>query len=224
MTASPVEVLPPETAELKQESLALVTAAKAVRIADHDGYSIAGRELVRVASLRKSIVFAFKDAKAAAFDAHRKITKLESDLLTYPMEAERILKAEMGRFDREEESRRREAEARERERLRRVEEERVLAEAQAHEDAGDHEAAEEVVSQEVVAPVVEFARPEAEGVQIRKTWAFEIVDATAINRAFLIPDEKKIRALVKALGPDAAKQVGGIAVRDERIVAVSANG
>lgn len=221
------EIVPPETAELKSESLALVKAAQSVSINTLEEYSLMGSQdgpLVRVANVIKGIVFAFREPKEKAFAAHKAICKLEADLLAYPKEAERLYKAAMAKFYREEESRRREAEARERERLRKIEEERQLAEAIAHEDAGEFEEAQAVFEQEVVAPVVEMPKPQAAGVSMRKTWGFEIVSPDAIKRAFLIPDEKRIRALVKALGPDAAAQVGGIVVREELIPAVSANG
>lgn len=217
------EVIPPETAELKTESLALVTAAKSLTITNTEEYTAAGRELVRIANVRKGIVFAFREPKQKAHEAHKAITKLESDLLAYPTEAERLYKSKMAMFYREEESRRREAESIERARLIREEEERRLAEAGALARAGEHDAAEELVSQPVIAPVVELPKPVAVGVTMRKSWGFEIVNPDAIKRGFLIPDEKRIRALVKALGPDAAEQVGGIVVREELVPAVSTN-
>lgn len=218
------EIVVPETDELKKESLALVTAAKAITIRNHDEYSAAGRELVRVANVRKGIVFAFKEAKAAAFDAHRKITKLEGDLLAYPTEAERLLKAAMGTFLREEDARRRKAEAEERARLMAAEQKRQDAEAEALFDAGEHEEAVELISQPVLAPVVELARPTAEGVTSRKQWGYRINDPNRINDPFKIVNEKKIGQTVRALGPDARAAIGeGIEIFEETVMSVRTN-
>lgn len=217
------EIAPPETAELKQESKALVTTAKAMKVTSHDEFKLAGAELVRVANIRKSIVFAFKEPKAKAHEAHKAITKLEADLLAYPMEAERLIKASMSRFALEDERRRREEEARERERLRKIEEDRVLAEASALEDGGDHQAAEELISQEVLAPVVEMPKAAADGVSSRRVFKYELLDINQVSRDFLVLDETKVRKTVNALGKDAAQLIGGIAVHEELVMAVRTN-
>ena len=45
-----------------------------------------------------------------------------------------------------------------------------------------------------------------------------MVNAAQINGKFLMPDEKKISNLVRSLGKDAEKLVGGIQVYHETIV------
>lgn len=218
---SPEIVSPPETDELKKESLALVASAKALRITNHEEYATAGRELVRVARVRKGIVEAFREPKKKAADAHRSICKLENDLLVYPVEAERLLKGAIATFDREERDRIRREELRLQEESRKRNEDRLLEEAIDLEAAGEHQAAEELVAGGAIGQVIELQRPVAEGIQTRRSWTFDIVNPLLVAREFMVPDEKKIRALVKALGPDAAKAIGGIVVREETTVAVS---
>jgi hypothetical protein len=64
----------------------------------------------------------------------------------------------------------------------------------------------------------------AAGISTRKSFTYRIVDASKIDRRFLIPDEVSIRKLVRAMGPDAAAIVGGIEVIEERIVSARAAG
>jgi hypothetical protein len=40
------------------------------------------------------------------------------------------------------------------------------------------------------------ATPKVSGVSFRETWAFEITDPNAIPREYLIPDTRKIQAIV----------------------------
>lgn len=48
----------------------------------------------------------------------------------------------------------------------------------------------------------------AEGVSTRRVWRLvRVLDARALRPEFLLPDEKKIRAVVRAMGPDAVASV-----------------
>lgn len=59
--------------------------------------------------------------------------------------------------------------------------------------------------------------PEASGIQTRVTWDFEITDPDKIPREFLIPDEKKIRAHVKA--HEGRTEIAGVRVFTKTIIA-----
>ena len=63
------------------------------------------------------------------------------------------------------------------------------------------------------------AAPKAEGVSVRMIKKFRILNAAAIHRNFLVPDEKKIRKVVDSMGPDAETLVGGIEVYETPSVA-----
>jgi len=72
----------------------------------------------------------------------------------------------------------------------------------------------------VVAPVAQAETPKVKGISTRKVWRFEIIDPEAINPAFMLPDEKKIGATVKAMGKDAGRVVGaGVRIYSEEIMA-----
>jgi colicin import membrane protein len=96
------------------------------------------------------------------------------------------------------------------------------AAAQRQRDA-DAEAARltaEAKAAAVVAPVAQAETPKIKGISTRKVWRFEIIDPEAINPAFMLPDEKKIGATVKAMGKDAGRVVGaGVRIYSEEIMA-----
>ncbi len=219
----PETITIPETTALRQEALVLVREAEGITITTDQEYQRAGSYLVRVATIRKNIVAAFKEAKEKAFAAHRAITKLEADLLAQPAKAEQIVKGAIARYQQEQEKRRREEQVRLQAQLQREMEDQRLAEAEALAQTGHHAEAEALIEAPVLAPIVEIERPAAAGVSTRKAFKFRVIDVTKIKPDFLIPDETKIRKTVNALGPDAVSVVGpGIEVYEDRIVAVRA--
>lgn len=75
----------------------------------------------------------------------------------------------------------------------------------------------------VVAPIIQREPPKVVGLATREVWRFEIVDASKINAAFLMPDEQKIRKQVAALKGDAAAIIGpGVRIWSERSIAAGA--
>jgi hypothetical protein len=75
----------------------------------------------------------------------------------------------------------------------------------------------------VVAPVISREAPKVAGLQMREVWEYQIVDASKINPAFMMPDEKKIGAQVRALKGDAAAIIGeGVKVTKRMAPASSA--
>ncbi len=71
----------------------------------------------------------------------------------------------------------------------------------------------------VVAPVVVAEKPKVTGVSLRTSFDFEIVDAAMLPRAFLAPDEKRIRQVVRSLGKDA--NIPGVRVIERTDVAAT---
>ena len=220
MSLLPEILEPAEVPALRAQGTELVERAKAVKIADPDSYETAVGELRRVVNLKRAIQSAFERPKKLAFEAHRAITKLEGELLAFPVGAEAVIKREIGRWEDVERRRREQEQARISEDLRRREEDERLEQAEALSDAGHQEAAEALLDQPIVAPVVEIRHEKPAGISTRRPWTFRILDESKIDRRFLMPDEKKIRQVVAALGPDAVEVVGGIEVLRDTIVAV----
>ena len=218
---SPSESLvPAEVPALRAEGEKRVELAKQIKIVGPESYEGAVDELRRVVNLKKQIVAAFERPKKLAFEAHRAITKLEGDLLTFPVGAEAVIKREIGRWEDVERRRREQEQARISEDLRRREEDERLEQAEALSDAGHQEAAEALLDQPIVAPVVEIRHEKPAGISTRGKWTWRALDDSKINRPFLMRDDKKINQTVAAMGPDAVEVVGGIEVLRDTIVAV----
>lgn len=69
----------------------------------------------------------------------------------------------------------------------------------------------------VVAPVIHREPPKVTGVSAREVWKFEVTDATAVPREYMVPDETKIRKVVNALKGDT--QIAGVKVWAEKSLA-----
>jgi len=210
----------PDTTTIEAEGIVLLAQASELRITTHQEYEQAGESLSRVARLVRKIKELFAEPKKKAFEAHKAITRLEATLLSTPEDAERRIKSAIGSYQQAEESRIRQEQARIGQEFRKQEEDRRIAEAETLAAAGHRDEAEALLELPVVAPVVEIERPKAAGVSTRRKWTFRITDETKINRAYLMPDEVKIRRIVTALGPDAEATVHGIEVLEDRIVSV----
>lgn len=136
--------------------------------------------------------------------------------------AEAKLKKVIGAWmDKQEAIRRQEeAEAEERARKERQKLEERAAKAA---DKGQMEKAEALSQQsDSVVASVPAAPPKAAGLSSAFIYEYEIVDASKINAKFMIPDDKKISALVKSMKEDAADIVGGIKVTKRRSVRAAA--
>lgn len=215
------EIAVPEK-ELREQGSALIAEANAIQITSHDQYEAAGAFLVGVAALRKSITAAMKPVKDATHTAHKAATNLENDLLAGPAKADLIVRTRMSAYSRAEQVAREKAQREQQEALRKQIEDQRITQAQTLADAGHVEIADQILDAPVVVAPVELPKPTAAGVSVRKVVKFRIIDPAKINRAYLVPDETKIRAQVKALGKDAASVVGGIEVYEENELAVRA--
>lgn len=71
----------------------------------------------------------------------------------------------------------------------------------------------QTVAASVVAPVLERETPKVKGVSGRRVWKFRIRDASKLPREYLLPDEKRIGAVVRAMKGDT--RIEGVEVWDE---------
>ena len=201
-----------ETAQVEQQGLALVSDAKALVIQDESGYQRAGLMLRMVKEYLRRVAEVCDPVVSAALAAHRAAVAQRTKLEAPAKEAEQVLKRAMVGYTEELELQRQEvqrqadaaAEAA-RQRALEQEEERRLALAMEAEAQGHEEHAAEILTAPVVLPpvltppVVLPPKPKVEGVSYRTDWDFEIVDAHALPREYLIPDQVRIRGVVRAL-------------------------
>lgn len=209
-----IDVSKAETA-IKEAEIVLINA-QAVIVKTPEQLQVAGdwrnrikAKLKQLDTERKELTRPLDDVKAKITDKYRPaIEKLDiayklfdRGITGYLEEQERI---------RREQQRKLEAEA---------EKKRLEAEAKAKEwaDKGNDKKAEEWLdkAENVIAPVVPEA-PKAEGISTRKDWDFEIINPNEVPRDFCIPDEKAIRAFVKAT--KGTKPIAGIKIFEKTIV------
>jgi hypothetical protein len=211
----------PEVVELQQETQALVLRAENFAVTTAEQYEDAAEELKRIKAaqkrletLRTSITQPLNASLRAINDFFR-TPKARLD------NAERCIKTALAKYSAEQERRRREEQARleaqarkERERL-----DRRAAKAAA---AGRVEKAAEIEERAaaVVAPIVQTAAPKVTGITQRTVWDFEITDANAVPREYLMIDESKIRKVVGALKGDTV--IAGVRVFERTQLAASA--
>jgi hypothetical protein len=219
--------LAPET--LDREGGELVVQVQTIAVVDDATFAQAGELLKTVKAYLGRVAEVFDPMAKAAHDAHKAVVAQRKKVEQHALEAERLLKEQMGTYQREQERKRQEAEAarrREQERLEREERERVEAERQRlqkeeedrriaaaaeAERRGDVAAAQKLIEEPVVVtapaprpmftpPPVATAPPKVQGVSFREEWTYEVTDPAQVPREYLMVDEKKLGQVVRAMG------------------------
>ena len=191
-----------ESPELQHETTVVLAESQALTVTDVHTYGLAAERVKGLKSLSKKISDWFAPLADSAFRAHKELTTRRGETLK-PLEAEAArLTREMTTWKAEEDRKAREAAARlardEHERQRQV----ALEEAATLEAQGlPHEAAA-VVEQAIAmpAPVVPVAPtvPKTDGISYRSVWRHQVVDAALVPREYLVIDETKLAAVVRA--------------------------
>lgn len=237
-----------DVATLENEAASLSTQAQALTVTDAESFQRASEFIRGIATYMKRVGDVLDPIVSAAHNAHRVAVAQRDALLKPAQGAKRILGERLALWEQDQARRRREAElaaqreqekaereARERaaaetRRLQAEAETRRLAEAEQLEARGDTAGAERLISEPVTVPVVVTpapvfapqpmveAPPKLEGVSFRTDWDFEIADAALIPREYLIPDEKKIRGVVKAMR--GATTIPGVRSFEKRVPSV----
>jgi len=205
--------------EIQERALTVPEKARNVKIMDDKTYEAAGEILLQIKDLRKQIDAAFDPIIKKAHEAHKEAVSQKKRADAPLVEAENILKPQIGAYLAEKERQRREEEERLREEARKQEEEERLRAAIAAEQAGQKEVAEEIMETPfVVAPVVvPKTTPKVAGISTRQNWKFRIVSEKLIPREYLAPDMVKIGGVVRALKDKA--NIPGVEVFPEDTIA-----
>lgn len=231
---------------LEVQAKDLASQAALIVVADGPSFEAAAECLRGVKSYLRRVAEVFDPIISAAHRAHKVAVEQRKRLEVVALDAERALKAGMAEYEREtarraeeaaraaeQERERLEAEARtqaeiEQQRIRAEAEERRLDAAIAAEEAGDSAKAERLLAAPVLVPVVapapvfmaapQASSPKAAGIAFRTDWDFEIIDAAAIPRTYLIPDVAKLRGLVRATRGTLA--IPGVRIFEKRVTIV----
>lgn len=165
--------------------------------------------LKQIDTERKEITRPLDEVKAKIMDKYRPVIEaleaayklFDRGIVEYLNEQERIRQEQQRKLEAEAEKKRQEAEAK----------------AKEWADKGNEKKAEEWLDKadNVIAPVVPET-PKVEGITTRKDWDFEIVKPNEVPRDFCIPDEKAIRAFIKAT--KGTKPITGIKIFEKTII------
>lgn len=216
-----------ETKDLQHELQPVSEAAQRLLttasqpIIDATGYTVAAETLKAIKAKSKELDEREKAITRPineSLKAIRDLFRAPKDLLA---RAEAAFKGSMLTYQRAEEQKRMEAQ-RVAEELARKERERLAELARKAEERGATEKAQQFMERAavVVAPIVQTVAPKVAGIATRKDYTFEIVDAAQLPREYLMPDEQKIRKVVRAMGADTS--IPGVRLIEREILAARA--
>lgn len=228
-TAEPEVLAPSEVPEKEidrlESSLTVISdRADALTIRSQSDYDIAAEMLTTEVNPFIDLIGELFDENVRLwYDGHKKAVAKRKKYLDPAMAVKRTINAAMERFTLAE--RRRVEE--ERRRLERSQqeaaEEEALRRAQEAKAEGDDEEAARILAEldddsDAIQPIAAppppvFRGPKADGVSARTTYDFEIIDESKIDRRFMMPDERAIKAMVKSKGPKAVEMVGAGSIR-----------
>lgn len=214
--------VPAEAGRAEVDAIELADRARSMVVTTDQEFETAAEFLKVVKAMASKVKAIFDPVVARAHEAHKAATAARAQVLSPITEAEGVVKRSMSAFVDRRERERAEAERVAREAARKAAEEERLARALELEQSGraaeaEVELARPVAPQAVAVPIQ--APPRVAGVSTKKIWQFEIVDASAIKREFLVPNETAIRSAVQSLNEGAVAVVGGIRVWQETVIA-----
>lgn len=211
---------------IKQEAALSVVDAQGLTVIDTNTYARAGEIVRGLKTLAKRITDYMADDITRAHQLHKSLTAKRTQAVA-PIDAECArLAREMSIWSAEQQRRQRE------------EEQRLAREAKAREDAlaleqaalmveqGVSEADAMVMVEEAIAapaPIVSLppAAPKVDGISYRSEWRYQVTDADAIPREYLMVDEQKLRGVVRAM--KGAARIPGVRTYEEKIPVVRAS-
>lgn len=214
----------PETAVHENAGGLLVAQANEVVVTNNDEREVAGAFLSEISGKIKLIEMEFdgtEDSPGPTKKAHaawKSMVSLRDKALLSFKSAKEIISRKIQKFEydveqaRLEENRRNELVAR-----KKAEDDRKR-EIEAAKASGDKEAAKALKTAPLSVQTAPVSVPEVPKVAgMRRSapvWDFQIVDAAKLPRKYLMPDEKAIRNIVKALGQEHG--IPGVSVFDSR--------
>lgn len=199
----------------KEVSNALAQAQNWV-IRNDDDFAMVDAHCVGLMALKKKIESDFASSKATTYAAWKAVVAQEKGHLDGIDEARKLDKQKMDGWLHVKEAERKALEDKMALEAKANAEAAALAAAVAAEQSGDSELAEAIISEPVAAQVVVVANtaPKAQTV-LRKIWKFRVVNASLVPSEYKAVDEKKVGAVVRALGADC--NIAGIETWQENI-------
>lgn len=213
-----------ELAGFRDAAMVFLGNSKVVKIeTDADHTKVCGW-LQEGANFEKRVRDRFKTGKSLANTLHKWIVGLENEVLTPAISAGLVWRQAVGTYRAKQEQERRRLEAELSEKLAHDRNDAAQAEALALEAAGDSAGADAVIEEALCTahPIVSLPEVKVPGVGSRKAWKYTLRDLSQVKAEYLMLDEAKAGKIVRALGKEAEKVVGGISVEEEELVVVRA--
>lgn len=211
----------PQVQEVTSTGAAVIAQVRGMKIVSTEGYEQGSSLLLRIKAALKSLEEARTRITAPLNASLREVNAQAKGKAAPLEEAERIIKRAMGdyqieqeRIAREQQRKLDEEAAKERTRLQEIAD-RAAASGQ---ETKAERFAERAAT--VVAPVVQAVAPKVAGIKTRDVARYKIVNAALLPREYLMADEKKIGAIVRALKTEA--NIAGVEVWLEKEIAAGA--
>jgi len=179
---------------LRQDVDQILAKMEQLAITNDNEFQETAEFLQGIKGKQKEVKDNFEPRRAKA-EAEKQKVLAEINSYKRPLEkAEIIVKKKLGEYRVEQEQKRREEEQKQLAELKAQEEERLLNEAEANGD-------ESILDDEIMVakPTLETEIPKMAGISFTEVWHFEIVDVKQIPGDYMMPDERKIQGVVKAL-------------------------
>jgi hypothetical protein len=199
----------------------LLLSAEAFAVTTPQQYTEAAEMLKHIKGKAKELDETRKSLTKPLDESKKRIMDFFAKPLDFLTKAENSIKRSMISYSDEQDRIRRE-EQRKAEEAARKERERIEAQARKAAESGKIERAVELEQRAaaVVAPIISREPPKVTGINTREVWRFEVVDAAAVPREFLMVDESKIRKYVQAMKSDS--MIAGVRVWSEKSLASGA--
>lgn len=214
-----IQIIEPEIQDLQVSNGDMRSQVAALVVKDDASFELGASMLLEIKRRYKIIEDRFSESVSLAHKAHKALTVLRDSVLSPLKQDEMKLKSNLGTYQMSVEKQRREED----ERLRREEEAKAeaerIAKAQDQMDKGDLKGCEKTLQAPLKMEPVRVTIPEAPrvaGVSFKDDWKYAIENVNLIPMEYMIPDEKAIARVVKALGSKA--NIPGIRIWSEKVV------
>ncbi|MBF0488461.1 MAG: hypothetical protein HQK98_09895 [Nitrospirae bacterium] len=211
----------PQTQQIGHTVITVLDRANTLVVSDSESYGNAAQILKGIKALEDQIKADFAEPKKKAHDAHKAVLAQEKGHLDGIADAVKVIKQKMMTW-KIADDKRIAAERLEAQRIAKEKaEEEKLKEAIALEALGEMDEAEAVLTAPIpfVPPATVMQEtPKVSGIITRKTTKYRIIDAALIPREYLMPDEKKIGGVVRAMGMQT--KIAGIEAYEETVMSV----
>jgi len=196
---------------LRQDVDEILSRMEALTIENAEQFTETAEFLKGIKGKTQEVKNYFEDERAKKYSEYKAVTTKISTYTDPLGKAEKIVKRKLGDYRTEQERKRREEEQRKLAELKAQAEDQLLDDAEAN---GDESILDEELM--IAKPELETEVPAMKGISFTTVWHFQIVDAKQIPRDYMMPDEKKIGDVVKALKDKA--NIPGIRVFSEQQV------